>query len=282
MFRRLAAGSALALGLVFTVESNGAQNVFDCKDASNTLDHYNKVLIAQKNNMTPNVSYDLGFTAICIGNPGKGVKHMRRASDGGHIAATKVLGRYYENDQSFDNNRHGSIENLYRAIVHFKKAAAQIESAASYPRGTVRHMERIEYVEMVSYRVFTALPRQYFNIFSELMGDTVDNGTIHPGTLKLVQEIGDAATRCLQRPPLTAWKEKKELVYREQQVVCQSYLDFARAIFPLEDERLQIVDNCKVSLNRCAQHNMKIAQMEKVLDKLFSDLKKAPSFVEKY
>lgn len=265
------------LALVFVPNGYGVVNTLDCSGPSNTLDHYDKVLEAQKNNLAdPVVRYDLGFTAICIGREAEGLEHLRRASEGEHVAATKVLGSYYDKNRSFDTSQRASLENAYKAIAYYEKAADQIENASNYPRGVSEDMPALEYVSMTSYRVFTRLPALHFNIYSKLLGDTMNNGTLHSGTLEILQQMGDTATRCLRRPALVVWKEKKERVYRTQQIECRAYLDFVEAIYPLEDERIQIAKSCTVRVNQCQQHKDKISQMGKIANKLFIDLKKSP------
>ena len=204
---------------------------------------------------------------------------MQRASEGSHVAATKVLGSYYDKNQSFDNTQKANIKNTFEAITYYEKAANQIEATSSYPKGNTEDMEYLEYVDVVSYRVFTRLPGLHFNIYSAFIGDTINSGTIHSGTLDILQKLGDAATRCLERPALSVWKEKKERVYKTQQIECQAYLDFVKAIYPLEDERIQIANNCTVSVNTCPQHKEKINQMVKILQSLFKELKKSPGLV---
>lgn len=276
IIQKIIAAGVLTLAFIFSLNSYGGANTFDCSSETNTLEHYNKVLEAQKNNLTPTVRYDLGFTAICIGMYEDGLRHMREASKGGHVAATKILGSYYSENQSFDDVKTASMENTYTAITHFEKAANQIESASSYPEGVTEGMEYIEYASMTSYRVFTILPALHFNIHVKIMKDITKNGTFYPNTLEVLQKIGDAATRCLRRPALSVWAEKKERVYKTQQIECQAYLDFVEAIYPLESERLQITDSCTVSVNQCEQHKHQIRQMIQVTRTLFRELKKSP------
>lgn len=274
--RRSAALALLILALAFPLNSYGVVNTLDCSGETNTLENYNVLLAIQQR--TPTTNYNLGFTAICLGRYDEGLDHMRRASEGRHVAATKVLGSYYDKNRSFDNSRSANLENTYRAITYYERASDQIESISSYPEGSTRDMGYIEYVSMTSYRVFTRLPGLHFNIYSKVLGDIV-NRIFHSNTLEILQKMGDAATRCLRRPALAVWKEKKERVYRTQQIECRAYLDFVEATYPLEDERIQIADNCKVSIKQCKRHKEKIKEIIEAAQTLFRELKKSPGLV---
>ena len=132
---------------------------------------------------------------------------------------------------------------------------------------------------MTSYRVFTRLPALHFNTYTKTIKNIMRNETFHFNTLEILQKMGDTATRCLRRPALSVWKEKKERVYRTQLIECRAYLDFVEAIYPLEDERIQISDNCTVSVNQCKQHKEKMKQMGTVVQTLLRELKKSPGLV---
>ena len=278
LVRKITKACVLMSALGYSSNSYGEVNTITC-DEIDTLETYNAILEAQKNNLTPDVHFSLGYVAICIGKYAAGLKHMRSASEDGHVGATYVLGDYYAANQSFDSNQKASTENIYRAITYFEKTAEQIEATSSYPNGISKDMKNIEYVSMTSYRVFTSLPTLRFNIYTRMMGDIIKNGSSYSNTMETLQELGDAATRCLGRPALSAWKEKKELVYRTQQIECQAYLDFVRAIYPLEDERIQIANSCTTSVNQCEQHKEQIKRMTIVLRKLKQDLRQSPGFI---
>lgn len=269
---------ALTAALSFSSNSYAGADRFACSDI-NTLEHYNTILEVQGSNLTPTVRYSLGFTAICIGRYEDGLKHMRAASEGGHIAATASLAAYYRENQSFDDVREANMKNTQEAIRYYEKATRQIEAIPSYPNGTTEDMEYIEYATMTSYRVFTILPALYFNTHLKIMKDIIKNDTSYSNTLDVLQKMGDAATRCLRRPALSVWEEKRERVYRTQQIECQAYLDFVRAIYPLEVERIQIAENCTVRVNQCEQHKEKTKQMVQVIKTLFRALKESPGLV---
>ncbi len=274
LIQKTATVGILALAFVFSLSSYGIVNTLKCDSSVNTLQHYNAVLEAQRNNLTPDTRYILGFTAICIGMYDDGLKHMRSASEGGYVAATRVLGSYYDKNQSFDDVKTANMENAYTAITYYERAADQIETTSSYPEG--EDVEYLEYVGTVSYRVFTRLPALHFNIYFDIMKDIATNGTFHSNTLEILQKMGDAATNCVNRPALDVWKEKKERVYRTQQIECQAYLDFVETIYPLENERLQIADSCSVNVTNCNKHKEILNPMGKAVKTLFRELKKSP------
>lgn len=274
--RKIAMAGVLMLALVLPSNGYGEVNTFNCSVETNTLEHYNKILEAQKNNLKPNVRYSLGFIAICIGMYSDGLEHIHRASEGGHVAATQVLGLYYDKNQAFDDKKRANLKNTYEAIVYYRKAADQIEAIPSYPTGTTEDMEYIEYASMISYRVFTRLPALYFNIYFTMMKSIAQNGVSYSNTLEILQKMGDVATRCLRRLALAVWKEKKERVYRTQQIECRAYLDFVKVTYPLEDERIGIANNCTVNVTKCKEHKEILNPMGRAVKILFQELKKSP------
>ncbi len=277
--KKIATAGILILSFFLSLNSYGAVNTIQCSDVVHTLENYNKVLEIQKNNLTP-FRYSLGFAAICIGRYSEGLNHLRMASEEGHVVATHILGLYYEKNQSFDNNQEANLENTYKSIAYYEKAADQIESISSYPEGSsIENISYHEYVSATSYYVFTKLPALYFNVYSKVLGKIMKDNTFHADTIGILQELGDAAIRCLKRPALSVWKEKKALVYKAQQIQCQANLNFVEAAYPLEDERIQIANNCKVSLDQCEQHQEKIEQLKEEAQIFFRELEKAPSWI---
>ena len=71
--RKIAAAGVLMLTLVFPSNGHGAVNIIDCSGEVNTFEGYNKGLKVQR---TPTNSYNLGFTAICIGMYEKGIINL--------------------------------------------------------------------------------------------------------------------------------------------------------------------------------------------------------------
>ncbi len=270
----------LILSFFFSLNSYGVVNTIQCID-THTVEFYNSVLEIQKNNLTPRIRYTLGTTAICIGRYSEGLNHLRMASEEGNVVATKVLGSYYDKNQSFDNNQEANLENTYKAIAYYEKAADQIEAISPYPEGSsIKYISFHEYRDTTSYYVFTRLPALYFNLYSEITGKIIENNDFHSDdTIDILQELGDAAIRCLKRPALSVWEDKKALVYKAQQIECQALLSFVEAAYPLENERIQIASSCKVSLAQCEQHQEKIEQIRNKVQILFRELEKAPSWI---
>ena len=278
--KKIVTAGILILSFFLSLNSYGTVNTIQCID-THTVEFYNRVLELQKNNLTPKIRYTLGTTAICIGRYSDGLNHLRIASKKGNVVATRVLGTYYDKNQSFDNNQIANLENTYKAISYYEKAADQIEAISSYPEDSdIGKISFHEYRDMTSYYVFTRLPGLYYNVYGEVLGKIIENNNFHSDdTIGILQELGDAAIRCLKRPALSVWKEKKALVYKAQQMECQAYLNFVEAAYPLENERIQKASNCKVSLAQCEQHQKKIAQIIEEAQILMGELEKAPSWV---
>ena len=277
--KKMVTAGILTLSFFLSLNSYGTVNTIQCID-THTVEFYNRILEKNKNNLTPSTRYTLGTTAICIGRYSDGLNHLRIASERGHVVATTALGDYYNKNQSFDNNQSANLENTYKAISYYEKAADQIEAISSYPEGSsIEYISFHEYRDTTSYYVFTALPLLYFNVYSIVVGKIMEDNTFHADTIGILQELGDAAIRCLKRPALSVWKEKKSLVYKAQQIQCQANLNFVEAAYPLENERIQIANNCKVSLAQCEQHQKKIEQLIEEAQVLFRELEKAPSWI---
>ncbi len=279
IIKKIATVGILILSFLLSLNSYGIVNTIQCSD-THTLENYNTVLALQKNNLKPALRYALGITAICIGRYNEGLNHMRIASEEGHAVATAILGQYYDNNQTFDINQSTNLEITYKSIAYYEKAADQIEAISPYPEGSpIETLSLHEYRSMISYRVFAKLPALYFDVYSKVLQEIMENSAFHADTIDILQKLEDAAIRCLKRPALSAWEDKKELVYKAQQMECQAFLNFVEAAYPLEDERIQIGNNCKVSLDQCEPHQKKIEQIIKKAQILFKEIEKAPSWI---
>ena len=72
---------------------------------------------------------------------------------------------------------------------------------------------------------------------------------------KALENMKQSSERCLARPSLPVWKEKQEHTYQVMQVRCKTMRDFSIQVYPLEQERIRIAEECVDSLKDCSEHN---------------------------
>ena len=183
---------------------------------------------------------------------------MQRASNYGHIAATALLGFYYENNQTFDSSElTNNMEDLNEAIHYLTKATQMIESTLNYPEGSTDDMVYIESKSYTSYNVFKQLPILYFNGYGMALGN-ITNGkkeeVFYDDTLDVLNKMRQTAMQCLVRPALSVWKEKREIIYKAKQIICDAILKFTESVYPLEEQRIQADHNCTAPVSECAKH----------------------------
>ena len=267
----------LSFSLLFSLNAFSVGDLIIC-GSHNNLEGYNELHKLIKNNSGSALVYSLAITSLCIGKEAEGMSHLQKASDSGHIAATKLLGVYYERNKTFNSSeRTQGIENLNNAIHYYKKAAQVIESTSNYPKGATEDMEYIESMGYLSYNVFTGLPSLYLNGYFLALDDiTSGNSTSYTDTLDVLSNIRATAIMCVERPSLSVWKSKRNIIYQAQQIECEALLRFAEAVYPLEQQRIQIAQNCRVSSNECAEHQEIVAQIDQRIDNMFSQVSAAP------
>ncbi len=258
----------VGIGFVFASNSFGAVDLIKCGGNDN-LERYNKFHQLIKKHPKSLFIYSLGIISVCIGKEKEGMAHLQRASDSGHISATHLLGLYFMANRSFDRAERGRIGNLedYNSAVHYyEKAARMIESLGNYPKGTTLDMEEIEYQVYTSYYVFATIPELYFNGYNKALGDIVNSRErlSYVDTLDVLGKMRRSAERCVQRPSLAGWYDKKETLYQVQQVRCGAYLDYARSVSPLEERRIKAAQGCKGSLSGCSSHREILNEINRI------------------
>ena len=205
--------------------------------------------------------------SLCIGREAEGLAHLQKASDSGHIAATHLLGLYFKLNQSFSRQELGHIESqddLNSAIHYYEKAAQIIDDTSNYPEGVTADMGELEYYLYHSYYIFATIPDLYQYGYSKAVEEILNSEEklTYVDTLDVLGKMRDAAERCVQRPSLSGWYDKEAEVYEVQQVRCGAYLDYARAVLPLEQRRIEVAQSCTVPLGRCPNHQNIVNQLD--------------------
>ena len=267
----------VGIGFVFSVNAFAVGDALGC-NSNHTLERYNKLHKLIKNDSDVALVYNLAKTTLCLGKKNEGMSHLQKASDLGHIVATYLLGVYYEKNRTFSFSEiTNGFENLNNAIHYYKKAAQMIESLSSYPRGASEDMEHIESRSYISYYVFRNLPGLYFDGYAIAIENIAKGGEIsYTDTLEVLNNIRITAIMCVERPSLSVWKSKRNIIYQAQQIKCEALLRFAEAVYPLEQQRIQIAQNCQASISECSEHQKLLNQIYALAENMFSQMKSAP------
>lgn len=271
----------LSFSLMFSLNSFGAIDLIHCTSDEN-LKEYNEIHQRIKKSSEILYVYDLGIVSLCIGKEGEGMSHLQKASDSGHIAATHLLGLYFMANRSFNRAERGrinSLEDFNSAIHYYEKAAQMIEETNNYPKGTTLDMEEIEYYAYTSYYVFATIPELYFYGYDKALEDTVNSGekVSYVDTLEVLRKMKHSAERCVERPALSGWYDKKADLYQVQQVRCGAYLNYARQVLSLEEQRIQLAQGCRGSLNSCSNHQETLNQINQIKSMMSGAINSIPS-----
>ena len=170
------------------------------------------------------------------------------------------MGVYYETDKTFDTiNRNitKDPENFNAALFYYERAVAQIESNPNYPEGTYSNIPYLEEHNQTSVQVFTSVPTMYFEGYINAVNDMLNNvdRVVYIDTLESLEKMKQSSEQCLVRPSLPVWKERQGHAYKVMQVHCQAMRDFSIQVYPLEQERIRIAEECVGSLKDCSEHN---------------------------
>ncbi len=266
----------LSFGLLFSSNAFAAGDLITCTSDDNLIE-YNDLhkLIKKSSNIA--LVYNLAITSLCLGKKNEGMAHLQKASDSGHIAATYLLGAYYEGNRTFNSSESTkNIEELNNAIHYYTKAAQMIESTSNYPKSATEDMEHIESVVYTSYFVFSRLPYLYFRGYAIAIKNVLDNGVSYSDTVDVLNNIRTTAIMCVERPSLSVWKEKRDIVYQAQQIKCEALLRFAEAVYPLEQQRIRVAERCTVPPSECSEHRNLKDQIFQSSKNMFNQIRSAP------
>ena len=269
----------LSFGLLFSSNAFAAVDLIAC-NSNHNLKEYGDLhkLIKKISNIS--LVYNLAITSLCLGKSAEGMSHLQKASDAGHIAATELLGVYYERNQTFNSAERTtkSLEDLNNAIHYFTKATRIIESRANYPDGVTDDMQYIEATFYTSYYVFSGLPVLYLKGYTKAIRNlTIGRERVsYTDTLDVLNNIRATAIMCVERPSLSVWKSKRNIIYQAQQIKCEALLRFAEAVYPLEQQRIQVAQNCIAPPSECPEHQKIVDQVYQSVRDLFSQMNSAP------
>ena len=227
-------------------------------DDSHTKERYSSLhtLIEQisDTHLNAHLMYNLAKVSLCLNKDAEGIEHLHRASDAGHILATLLIGIYHKFNQTFSSvEKVNSLKNLNQAIHYFTKGAQLITSLSNYPRESSNDMEYIESESYPSYHLFAQLPFLHFKKYTIALDDSMTNKEtkISNTTLEILDKIIETSSLCLKRKALSVWREARDIIYNAQQMRCTASLNFAKAAYPLEQQRIQISQNCITPLKAC-------------------------------
>ena len=204
--------------------------------------------------------YSMSVKAICLGKMAEGMTLLERSSDGGHVEGSFYMAVYYETDKTFDTiNRNitKDSENFNASLFYYKRAVAQIEANPNYPEDTYSNIPYLEEHNQTSVKVFTTVPIMYYKGYINAVNDMLNNvdREVYIDTLEALEKMKQSSEQCLARPSLPVWKEKQEHAYKVMQVHCQAMRDFSIHVYPLEQKRIRIAEECVSSLKYCSEHN---------------------------
>ena len=252
----VASGYAVAVG-----------DMIDCSDSS-FEDYRTHKRIYQNDPNDEGKAYIVGIEALCLDKIQEGMAYMQRASDNGHVAATKVVANFYYSDGTFDNT-NGLTEDQTKydaTIYYYERAADQIESAPNYPRGVNEGQPYLESVNRTSAYVFADLPNIYYMGYVYALSDIVYSSEklLYEDSIEVLNKMEDSADRCLRRPALSQWGSKRDRTYRAMQIQCQARKEFAAQSIPLEQKRMRVARNCSGPLGDCPEHKEIVNQLGRV------------------
>ena len=228
-----------------------------CVEEFSQEDYYGYKRVYEKDPGNVKKIYTMSVLALCAGNITEGMALLERASDGGHVNANRLMGKYYKQDKTFDDSKRTSDPHNYNAMLfYYERAAKLIESNPQYPEGAYSNTSYLEEHNSVSARVFVSLPGFYFDGYNVAIGDILKSAekVSYTDTLETLGKMLDSAERCLQRPALAVWKSKRAEIGHALKVRCRAKRDFAEQALPLEEKRMVTAERCAVPLKKCSEH----------------------------
>ena len=209
--------------------------------------------------------YGAGIEGLCLEKVQEGMGYMQRASDLGHPQASYVIAQYYETDGTLDKpspltHNQEYIDSMF---YYYERARKQIESASQYPKGSSKDMSFLEGVGYASAHVFISLANLRYQLYARAIGEILESSEKLEFTdsIVILTRMRDSAETCLERQPLSVWREKKVHVHNVMQVKCRAYKEFAQNALPLEAERIEVATACSAPLSECQQHQDIINQL---------------------
>ena len=242
---------------------------FFCTNNNNyTLERYDNLQQQIEKSSDIDSIYHLAQVSFCLEKEEEGITHLQKAADADHIVANFVLGVYHRNNHSFNpKNMTNDLENWNQNIYYFTKAVQIIKSLPNYPQNTTDETIFRESRNHISYHIFASLPDLYLTKYYLIIDNIINNNTNYTNeTLDTLNKMNEAATQCLNRPAVSVWNKNKENIYKKQQTKCNTLLTAVKTIYPLEQQRTQIIKSCTEPLKGCTKHNEMLYKILQSID----------------
>ena len=260
----------LLFGFVFSLNAFGmVGDLIKCE----SVDYNSRLKVFKKEpNDILNI-YHLGIGALCTGRTDEGIKHIKQASNRGHIMASEIVALHYKTDGTLDSSAKLTKDpvNFDKMLFYYERAAEQIESARNYPEGVTEDMPYLEEHSWTSAKVFVSLPALYYRGYGRSVGGALRGEADYVDTIEVLHRMRDAADRCLDRPSLSVWNGRREIIANALQVRCQAMWDFSDNVISLEEERIRIARNCSVALRDCPEHKQVMEQLTQLAREMRSN-----------
>ena len=258
---------------VFSIYAGAVGDMIDCSTTS-LEDYQTNKRITQKNPNDSVTAYNVGIEALCLDKIQEGMAYIQRASDMGHIQASNTMASYYKTDGQLNKNakKTKNQKNFDAMIYYAERTAEQIEGATNYPYGVNEDQPYLEKVSRTSAYIFTFLPGLYYTGYIRAIKNIINSEEklIYEDALETLAKMEDSADRCLARPALSVWGERKNHTIEAMRVKCQAMKEFAYRASILEQERNSVLSQCQSPLKECPAH-------KKIIDELVNLVKEMRS-----
>ncbi len=275
-------GFAFSLNAVGMSLKNPLENLSNC-ESSDTVKKYDELNQKIAKNFNTDLVFSLGKTTACLGKKQESLTYFQKASDLGHIPATFVTSIFYymEYIRILIYDHHIDNLNFSNSLKYMERAMQMIEDLPNYPEGTTNNTPLIEPILYVSHRISVGLPLFYIDWYANTIINLTNNNEevlydATVDTLGILNKIQQNAAKCLEKPALNSWKERKEIIYQAQQVECNALSSFIVAVYPLEQQRIEVSKTCTVPLNECSEHQ----ELFKEIIQLVSDIGQTIQHIE--
>ncbi len=240
-------------------------DLINCTDFNDQETYNDTIDYLKKNPEDVVMIYGLGINALCIGKTEEGISHIKNASNGGHIMASRIMALYHRTDGTWDSSAELTNDSYHfnQMLGYYERAALLIESAPHYPEGTTRDMLYLEEHVRISAKVFVSLPDIYYKGYVAAIVDIMSDEEAYIDTRDVLVAMQDSAGRCLRRPSLSVWNGQRGAIAHALQVRCQAMWDFADKAITLEEKRIDIAErDCSSShLSQCSEHHNIVNQI---------------------
>lgn len=262
----------LCLFLVLAFSIDG----FTCEGVTGTVS-------GPSNPNDPVSNYAAGFIMYCSGDA-RGLGHIEKASEMGHVTSSYFLGEYHRKDKDLNSSTSlpTTQEDYDAAIFYYERAATQIENTSNYPKKAHRGVDKGEGKRYMSVRTFLHLISLYFDGYSLALGDMLENDVSYTDTIQVLENMKSAADRCLKRPSLSVWGTRQDEIANSKQVICQARKDFAEKALGteqvpgLEFRRIEIAKHCDVALSRCPEHQAIFQELVQATQEMNNEVNSVP------